>query len=46
VESALARAERLLYFGVAGAMEAGLVRTMEDVLAMMQRSPIDPVSYR
>jgi len=44
-ESASAEAHRVLYFGLAGAIEAGLVRTMEDVLSVPRQTsqPLGPI---
>ena len=38
-ESPSAEAERLLYYALAGAIEAGLVRTAEDVLRVLRQAP-------
>jgi hypothetical protein len=37
-ESASAQAERMLYLALLGAIEAGLVRTMEDAVAVLKRA--------
>jgi hypothetical protein len=37
-ESASAQAERLLYLALLGALEAGLVRTMEDVVTVLRQA--------
>jgi hypothetical protein len=44
-ESASAEAERVLQFAIAAALEAGLVRTMEDVLTMLRQAtqPLGPM---
>ena len=44
-ESASARAERLVYFALLGAMEAGLVRTMKDAMSVLRRAsaPLGPM---
>jgi hypothetical protein len=44
-ESASAQAERLLYLALLGALEAGLVRTMEDAVTVLKRAsaPLGPM---
>ncbi len=44
-ESVSAQAERLLYFALVGAIEAGLVRTAEDALTVLRRAsqPLGPM---
>ena len=44
-ESASAEAERLLYFALVGALEAGLVRTAEDALTVLRQAsqPLGPM---
>jgi hypothetical protein len=44
-ESVSAQAERLLYFALAGALEAGLVRTAEDALTVLRQAsqPLGPM---
>jgi hypothetical protein len=44
-ESASAQAERLLYVALLGAIEAGLVRTMEDAITVLRQAsqPLGPV---
>jgi hypothetical protein len=44
-ESASGRAERLLYLALLGALEAGLVRTMADAVAVLKRAsaPLGPM---
>ena len=44
-ESASAEVHRLLYFALAGAIEAGLLRTMEDVLSVLHHAiqPLGPM---
>ena len=44
-ESVSAQAERLLYFALVGALEAGLVRTAEDVLTVLHQAsqPLGPM---
>lgn len=44
-ESKSVEAERLLYFGLVGAIEAGLVRTAEDVLTVLRQAsqPLGPM---
>jgi hypothetical protein len=44
-ESASAEAERILYFSLASAIEAGLIRTMEDVLSVLRQAsqPLGPM---
>jgi hypothetical protein len=44
-ESESAAAERLLYFGLASAIEAGLVRTAEDMLTVLRQTdrPLGPM---
>ena len=44
-ESANAEAERILYFTLVSAIEAGLIRTMEDVLSVLRRAsaPLGPM---
>jgi hypothetical protein len=37
-ESASAQAERLLYLALLGAIEAGLVRTMEDAVTVLKQA--------
>ena len=37
-ESQSARAERLVYFAVLGALEAGLVRTMKDAMTVLRQA--------
>ncbi len=43
-ESASAEAERVLYFALVGALEAALVRAMEDILTVLRRAsqPLGP----
>jgi hypothetical protein len=44
-ESPSTEAERLLYFGLVGAIEDGLVRTAEDVLTVLRQAhaPLGPM---
>jgi hypothetical protein len=44
-ESVSAQAERLLYFALVGALEAGLVRTAEDALTVLRQAsqPLGPM---
>ena len=44
-ESVSAQAERLLYYGLVGAIETGLVRTAEDVLTVLRQAsqPLGPM---
>ena len=44
-ESVSAQAERLLYYALVGALEAGLVRTAEDALTVLRqaRQPLGPM---
>jgi hypothetical protein len=44
-ESASAEAERILYFTLVSAVEAGLIRTMEDVLSVLRQAsePLGPM---
>jgi len=44
-ESMSAQAERLLYFALVGALEAGLVRTAEDALTVLRQAsqPLGPM---
>jgi hypothetical protein len=44
-EPASAHAERLLYFALVGALEAGLVRTAEDALTVLRQAsqPLGPM---
>jgi hypothetical protein len=44
-ESASAQAERLLYLALLGALEAGLVRTMEDTVTVLRHAsqPLGPM---
>jgi hypothetical protein len=44
-ESVSAQAERLLYFALVGAFEAGLVRTAEDALTVLRQAsqPLGPM---
>jgi hypothetical protein len=44
-ESPSAQAERLLYFALVGALEAGLVRTAEDALTVLRQAsqPLGPM---
>ncbi len=44
-ESASAQTERLLYLALLGALEAGLVRTMEDALTVLRQAsqPLGPM---
>ncbi len=44
-ESASAQAERLVYLALLGAIEAGLVRTMEDAITVLRHAsqPLGPV---
>src|SRR5262245_48765195 len=47
-QSASAEAERLLYFGLIAAIEDGLVRTAEDVLAVLRQAsrPLGPMGEK
>ncbi len=44
-ESKSAQAERLVYFALLGALEAGLVRTMKDAMVVLRRAsaPLGPM---
>ena len=44
-EPVYAQAERLLYFALVGALEAGLVRTAEDALTVLRQAsqPLGPM---
>jgi hypothetical protein len=44
-ESVSAQAERLLYYALVGALEAGLVRTAEDALTVLRQAsaPLGPM---
>jgi hypothetical protein len=44
-ESTSTRAERLVYFALLGALEAGLVRTMKDAVTVLRRAsaPLGPM---
>jgi hypothetical protein len=44
-ESASAQAERMLYLALLGAIEAGLVRTMQDALTVLRQAskPLGPM---
>jgi hypothetical protein len=44
-ESASAQAERLLYYALVGALEAGLVRTAEDAMTVLRQAsrPLGPM---
>jgi hypothetical protein len=44
-ESVNAEAERLLYYALVGAIEAGLVRTVEDALIVLRQAsqPLGPM---
>ena len=44
-EPASAQAERLLYFGLVAALEAGLVRTLEDAVRVLRQAsrPLGPM---
>jgi hypothetical protein len=44
-ESPSAEAERVLYFALVGAIEAGLVRTAEDALTVLRQAsqPLEPM---
>jgi hypothetical protein len=45
MESASTESERLLYFALTGAIEAGLIRTVEELLNVLRLAgePVDPM---